>query len=380
MIHQFHATIPLSLCLLLLLGWTSLPAQNIEAKLSGTSSAESFKVKDKNGRALFSVFGDARISIGTSTPGAAQLIVDAEANLIPVLVGGTSSEAGLLVVNKSTVGTASGITAIISAANGTGIYGVNNAISGSTAGIFGRSMSPDGAGIRGEGSVGVFGTAGQNAAGRGVYGFGLTGVHGKSDYETGVRGEGVTGVSGKGTTGVYGFSNVPSGKAIHGNSSAWAGYFDGFAYFSSNVGIATLTPVYKLHVNGSAGKPGGGSWTNASDIRLKDIDGNYQKGLDEIVKLQPIRFHYKENNTRGYSSERDEIGFIAQEVQKVFPEAVSEGDDGYLDMNVHAINVAAVNAIRELHELVTKLEKKLSKQDAEIKELHKLLDKQHASR
>jgi len=45
---------------------------------------------------------------------------------------------------------------------------------------------------------------------------------------------------------------------------------------------------------------------------------------------------------------REYIGFIAQEVQEVFPEAMNEGLDGYLDFNMHPVNVALVNAVKEL--------------------------------
>jgi len=39
---------------------------------------------------------------------------------------------------------------------------------------------------------------------------------------------------------------------------------------------------------------------------------------------------------------------VAQEVREVFPEAVSECPDGYLDFNMHAVNVALVNAVKAL--------------------------------
>jgi hypothetical protein len=41
------------------------------------------------------------------------------------------------------------------------------------------------------------------------------------------------------------------------------------ATVSTKVGIGTSAPAYLLHVNGTAAKPGGGSWTVASDKRLK---------------------------------------------------------------------------------------------------------------
>jgi hypothetical protein len=115
-----------------------------------------------------------------------------------------------------------------------------------------------------------------------------------------------------------------------------------------NVGIDTTSPGYKLEVNGSAGKPGGGSWSNSSDERLKDITGAYEGGLSEILELRPITFYYKEGNERGLPSDEGYVGFIAQEVREVFPEAVSEGPDGYLDFNMHPVNVAVINAIKAL--------------------------------
>ncbi len=121
-----------------------------------------------------------------------------------------------------------------------------------------------------------------------------------------------------------------------------------FVESAGNVGIGTLSPSYKLEVNGSAGKPGGGSWSNSSDIRLKNVLGNYSRGLKDIKKLQPVKFKYKINNPRNLPSDEEYVGFIAQEVKKVFPEAISKGKDGYLDFNMHSINVAMVNAVKEL--------------------------------
>jgi len=118
---------------------------------------------------------------------------------------------------------------------------------------------------------------------------------------------------------------------------------------NSFVGINTTTPNYNFEVNGTAGKTSGGSWSNSSDIRLKNVLGNYNKGLNEIAALQPILFKYKEGNARNLPSNTEQIGFVAQDVQKVFPEAVTKDEDGYLDFNMHAINVALVNAVNELN-------------------------------
>jgi len=70
--------------------------------------------------------------------------------------------------------------------------------------------------------------------------------------------------------------------------------------------------------------------------------------LEAIIRLRPVTFFYKQDNPRGLPSNEENIGFIAQEVRKVFPEAVSEGPDGYLDFNMHPVNVALVNMVKEL--------------------------------
>jgi len=65
-------------------------------------------------------------------------------------------------------------------------------------------------------------------------------------------------------------------------------------YLPSDVGIGTFTPDYLLEVNGSVGKPGGGSCTNSSDIRLKQDVSAYEDGLNEILEIQHINYRYNE--------------------------------------------------------------------------------------
>ena len=139
---------------------------------------------------------------------------------------------------------------------------------------------------------------------------------------------------------------------------------------NGNVGIGTSTPTYRLQLGtDSAGKPGGGTWTNSSDARLKAITGSYDSGLAEIAALQPVRYHYAEGNARGHDPAPEYVGFIAQQVQPVFPEAVSEGNDGYLDFNMHAVNVAMVNAIQTLSEQNLALGAQLQTQTKQLQTL-----------
>lgn len=170
------------------------------------------------------------------------------------------------------------------------------------------------------------------------------------------------------------FNNSPAGGLQIYNSESKTAIFA--KQSNSYVGIGTTNPTYPLHVNGDAAKSSGTSaWVISSDRRLKNIRGNYEKGLSEIVALQPIKFSYKKDNPRQLPSDSELVGFVAQDVQKVFPEAVNEEDDGYLDFNIHAINVAMVNAIKELELQNGELVKQLSDLKSQLEELKALVKK-----
>jgi hypothetical protein len=118
---------------------------------------------------------------------------------------------------------------------------------------------------------------------------------------------------------------------------------------SGNVGIAaTSTGGYKLAVNGSAAKPGGGSWDVFSDLRLKEIKTPYEYGLTEISRLNPVRFQYQKSNPLSLPSDKEFVGLVAQDVQGIIPDAVKKDDNGYLMLNNDPIIWAMLNAIKEL--------------------------------
>ena len=91
--------------------------------------------------------------------------------------------------------------------------------------------------------------------------------------------------------------------------------------------------------------------------------------MDDIVKLETVKFNYKKNNSRKLPSDINYVGFIAQDVQKIFPEAVSTGKDGYLDFNMHSINVAMVNAIKEQQNIINQLELENQEKEKSINSL-----------
>jgi hypothetical protein len=121
------------------------------------------------------------------------------------------------------------------------------------------------------------------------------------------------------------------------------------------VGIGTNAPDQLLSVNGEASKAGGGSWATFSDERLKNIKGRFNSGLRAVMQLQPIRYEYKPNNVLGINSNGEHIGFGAQAVQQIIPEAVTSTESGYLQINNDPILWTMLNAIKEQQAEIEKL-------------------------
>jgi endosialidase-like protein len=124
---------------------------------------------------------------------------------------------------------------------------------------------------------------------------------------------------------------------------------------TNRVGIGTVSPDQRLSVNGDASKVGGGSWLVFSDERLKNIRGTFNSGLKAVMQLQPLRYEYRRNNALSIPSDGEHIGFAAQAVQKVIPEAVTATSDGHLMVNNDPIIWTMLNAIKEQQQEIVKL-------------------------
>jgi hypothetical protein len=128
---------------------------------------------------------------------------------------------------------------------------------------------------------------------------------------------------------------------------------------SSRIGVGTSMPDSTLTVNGTADKPGGGSWGTFSDRRLKDLAGNFTSGLSEVMKINPVRYRYKEKNGMGIHDADEHVGLVAQDVRKVIPEAVTRNNKGYLLLNNDPVIWAMLNAIKEQQKQIASLQSQL---------------------
>ncbi len=146
-----------------------------------------------------------------------------------------------------------------------------------------------------------------------------------------------------------------------------------------NVGIGTTSPDDLLTVNGSADKPGGGSWGTFSDGRLKTVNGGFTAGLSQVMKIHPVHYRYKPGNAMGIRDTDEHVGVVAQEVQKVIPEAVTENSKGYLLVNNDPIIWTMLNAIKEQQGEVKQEQAALAKALRQIKQQQSLLRAQGAA-
>ena len=194
------------------------------------------------------------------------------------------------------------------------------------------------------------------------------------------------------------------GFNIRNNNSTASAMFmqnNGNVYFNGNVGIGTSNPSAKLHLQGpSVGillQDGGDTWSiynesgtdslifqrggggyngfrsngaiiSGSDVRLKKDIREMENVLPRALKLRPVSYRLKSDT----NSEMCRIGFIAQEVEPLFPEVVSEmaGFKGiaYADM----VSIA-IGAIKELNQIVREQESALAEKATKVDQLEKEL-------
>ena len=113
---------------------------------------------------------------------------------------------------------------------------------------------------------------------------------------------------------------------------------------------------------------GNGNYSNTSDIRLKKNITTLENQLDKVLSLRPTRYQFKDN-----SKEPDEytLGLIAQEVQKVIPEVVTQITDkeedgmGYLGIAYSELIPVLIGAIQDQQNIIEDQQSQIEKHQTE---------------
>ena len=236
------------------------------------------------------------------------------------------------------------------AASGVGSvkYSGGNGTGGTSVGGGGGAAGPSGAGNAASSSSGGAGDSGAGGAGGagissssvvpandgtdgteyGAYGSGGGGGGNKKTSCTSGDSYTVNGGKGGGAGGGGGGSaTAGAGCTNHGSGGSGSNGLIKITYTpaaTNLIGIGTTAPHYLLHVNGTVYAAGAAG--ALSDIRHKKNVTTLADGMLGVVsKLRPVSFEWRTPKDNGMQG--TQMGFIAQEVEKILPSAVLTQDD-----------------------------------------------------
>ena len=121
---------------------------------------------------------------------------------------------------------------------------------------------------------------------------------------------------------------------------------------SQTVTISNLSGSGSRAVNAAAD----GTLSAASSITIKENVSNLNYGLDKILQLQPKSFNYIDKNKYG---EGLDIGFIAEDVYPIVPEATGTMNDGFIYFDAVKLIPILTKAIQEQNALIKALEQRI---------------------
>lgn len=144
---------------------------------------------------------------------------------------------------------------------------------------------------------------------------------------------------------------VTSGDASSG--SVPANFANNAAFYVDQFNGASQTRRLSLGGNGdltvtaNAYKPGGGAWAASSDARLKVNVVPLDHALDRLLSLHGVTFEYAHPDA-GLHPEGTFTGFIAQDVEPVFPNWIGHDDKGYMTVGPQGFEALTVESLRAL--------------------------------
>jgi hypothetical protein len=116
-------------------------------------------------------------------------------------------------------------------------------------------------------------------------------------------------------------------------------------------------------------EPVGGTFVSSSDERLKTDITSLPRVLDKLMLLQPKTYQYIATSDAGRLS----YGFLAQDVEKLFPEFVFSGEGGIKGIAYSNFSVIAIKGIQEQQQLIEEQKQKIDRLEQQIEEVLKEL-------
>lgn len=179
------------------------------------------------------------------------------------------------------------------------------------------------------------------------------------------------------TEGTFGALYVQDKQALwwDGTYFSW-GYDAVWNYFADRISIGrAIDPggSYMLYVQGTAYATG--TWSS-SDASFKKNISTIGNSLDRLMKIRGTRFEFRTDEFKDYQFARGpQYGFIAQELEKEFPEVVKTERDGYKSVNYNGMIPVLLEAIKEQQKIIDQLKAENSEMELNQQTLHDRLSR-----
>lgn len=159
---------------------------------------------------------------------------------------------------------------------------------------------------------------------------------------------------------------------------------------TGNIGIGCATPTAKLHVAGTIRSTVviNTAALACSDSRFKKNVTPITSALNSVLSMNGVTYYWRKNKFPQWNfNDKKQVGFIAQDLELIYPELVNTDEEGYKSVDYAKLAPILVEAIKEQQQLIEMLKKdnKLLKTEkdsevgqlkAEIKEIKSILNQQ----
>jgi hypothetical protein len=250
--------------------------------------------------------------------------------------------------------------------------------SSGSSGSTGTSGSSGSTGTSGSsGSSGATGSSGTSGANGSSGSSGINGSSGSSGINGSSGSSGATGSSGSsGATGSSGSSGATGSSGTSGvgganGTSTQVAFFTGTTTLGSDSGLywdntnkrlsigAGTNPAYPLEVEGNVSNISiyaDFDIAAYSDISVKENIEEIPNAVEKIKQIRGVTFTRKDSENKSRRA-----GVIAQEVQKVLPEVITEKEDGTLMVSYGNLASLLIQAIKEQQAKIEELESIIKK-------------------
>ena len=141
---------------------------------------------------------------------------------------------------------------------------------------------------------------------------------------------------------------------------------------NANVGIGTSKPTEKLEVVGNVKAS---NFLNSSDARLKERVKPVLNSMEIVRKLNPVSYFWNtEGVKQGGNANVEQIGFIAQELEKILPNVVNTNSEGFKSADYTKIIPVLTKAIQEQQTQIEKQQFEVEMYKSQNEEFKKRLE------